>query len=122
MIQWLLDVELATAIAAGLLCVIAGFIGRSPNDLVMGAMALVVLELLAPVIVAIVAPLAGNPPAGSLLEYWMYLVGALLLPLIGMGWALIDRSRWSVVVLGAIGFAVAVMLYRMGIIWSVQGA
>ena len=122
MIHWLLDVELATALAAGLLCLIAGFIGRTPNDLVMGAIALVALELIVQVVVAIVAPLAGNPPSGSLLEYWMYLVGALLLPLIGMGWALIDRSRWSVVVLGAIGLAVAVMLYRMGIIWFVQGA
>ncbi|WP_298228255.1 hypothetical protein [Gryllotalpicola sp.] len=122
MIHWLLDVELATALAAGLLCLIAGFLGRTPNDLVMGAIALVALELIVQVVVAIVAPLAGNPPSGSLLEYWMYLVGALLLPLIGMGWALIDRSRWSVVVLGAIGLAVAVMLYRMGIIWFVQGA
>jgi len=37
-------------------------------------------------------------------------------------WALVDRSRWSNVVLAAAVFAVAVMVYRMLQIWTVQTA
>ncbi|WP_022881744.1 hypothetical protein [Gryllotalpicola ginsengisoli] len=122
MIEWFMYAQIAVALAAGLLCLVLGIVGRAPNDLSMGAMALVGLLLLAQVVVAIVAPLAGNPPTGSLLEFWMYLVSATLLPFLGMAWALVERSRWSVVVLGVIGLAVAVMLYRMGVIWWVQGA
>jgi hypothetical protein len=49
-------------------------------------------------------------------------VSAALLPLAGGFWALIDRTRWSTVILGVICLAVAVMLYRMEQIWFVQVA
>jgi hypothetical protein len=32
-------------------------------------------------------------------------------------WALVDRTKWSTVVLGAGAFTVAVMVYRMYQIW-----
>jgi hypothetical protein len=69
-----------------------------------------------------VAPLTGNEPTGSLLEFWTYLVSAALLPVAGVIWAFIDRSRWSVVVMGVLALAVAVMVYRMHVIWTIQGA
>ena len=71
-------------------------------------------------IVAIVAPLIGNPPTGDLLEYWVYLVSAVLLPVGAVLWALMERSRWSTVILGVAALAIAVMLWRMQVIWSVQ--
>lgn len=118
MIEWFMYAQIIVALAAGLLCLVLGIAGRTPNDLSMGAMALVGLLLIAQVVTAAVAPAVGNPPHGSLLEFWLYLVSATLLPFLGMAWALLERSRWSVVVLGVIGLAVAVMLYRMGIIWN----
>jgi hypothetical protein len=33
-------------------------------------------------------------------------------------WALIERTRWSTVVLGVAGFAIAVMVVRMAQIWA----
>jgi hypothetical protein len=37
-------------------------------------------------------------------------------------WALVDRSKWSTVILGVASLAVAVMVYRMTQIWFVQVA
>lgn len=120
MIEWLTYLQLAVAVAAGLLCVVLGLAGRAPNDLTMGATALVELLLLVQLVVAIVAPSLGNVPTGSLAEFYIYLVSAVLLPLAGGFWALVERSRWSTVILGAICLAIAVMLYRMNQIWFVQ--
>ncbi|WP_353111824.1 hypothetical protein [Microbacterium sp.] len=120
MILWFTIVQIVVTCAAGLFCVIAGLAGRRPSDWTVGSLALVELLLIVQVVVAIVAPLAGNPPTGDLLEYWVYLVAAVLLPLGGVAWALLERSRWSTVILGVVGLALAVMLWRMQTIWTVQ--
>lgn len=122
MIAWFEYVEVFVALAAGLLALVLGFLGKEPNDLSMGGLALTFLLLIAQLVIAIVAPFAGNHPRGSLLEFWLYQVSVLLLPLLSMSWALLTRTRWSTVVLGVAALAVSVMVYRMGIIWFVQGA
>jgi hypothetical protein len=119
-IEWFTTTQIAVATAAGLLCVALGFAGRKPSDLTMGATALVELLLIAQVVVAIVAPLAGNPPTGNLLEFWAYLISAALVPPLAAVWALVERTRWSTVILGTACLAIAVMLYRMNVIWTVQ--
>jgi len=121
MIEWLTWLQLAVAISAGLLCVILGLAGRKPTDLTMGATALVEVLLLVQFVAAIVAPLLGNTATGSVLEFYTYLVSAILLPVAAGFWALVERGRWSTVILGVACLAVAVMLYRMMQIWTVQG-
>jgi len=121
-IDWFAYVQVGVATVAGLLCVVLGLVGRRPSDLTMGALALVEVLLVAQVVVAIAAPAFGNTPTGDPLEFWTYLVSAVLLP-VGAGfWALLERSRWSTVVLGVAALAVAVMVYRMLQIWTVQQA
>lgn len=120
MILWFTIAQIAIAVAAGAFCVVAGLIGRRPSDFSVGALALVEVLLVVQVIAAIIAPLAGNPPTGDLLEYWVYLVSAVLLPVGAVLWALMERSRWSTVVLGVAAVAIAIMLWRMQVIWSVQ--
>lgn len=122
MIEWFTTVQLVVAVAAGLLAVVLGLAGRKPNDLVLASAALVELLLIAQIIVAIVAPAVGNAPTGSGLEFWVYLVSAALLPPLAVFWALVERNRWSTVIVGVACLAVAVMLYRMGQIWFVQVA
>ncbi|ODA90809.1 hypothetical protein ATY41_08495 [Leifsonia xyli subsp. xyli] len=122
MIDWFVAAQVAVAVIAGVFCVILGLAGRVPSDLSMGAVALVELLLIAQLVIAIVAPATGNTPSGSLAEFYIYLISALVLPLAGGFWALIERSRWSTVILGGVCFAIAVMVYRMGQIWFVQGA
>lgn len=120
MIEWFMWVQLAVAVAAGLLCIVLGFAGRPPSDLSNGSLVLVELLLIAQVVVSIAAPAFGNAPTGNALEFGVYLFAALLVPPAAIFWALLDRSRWSTVVLGVGALAVAVMLYRMYQIWTVQ--
>lgn len=120
MILWFTIVQIIVACTAGLLCLIVGLAGRRPSDLTVGSLLLVELLLIVQVVVAILAPMMGNPPTGDLLEYWTYLVAAILLPIGGILWALLDRTRWSTVVLGAVGLSLAIMVWRMQSIWTVQ--
>ena len=120
MILWFTIVQIVVACVAGLLCLVLGLAGRRPSDASVGSLALIELLLIVQVVVAIIAPWAGNAPTGDLLEYWVYLVSAVLLPVGGVIWALIERSRWSTVILGVVALAVAVMVWRMHVIWNIQ--
>ena len=122
MILWFTYVELIAAVAAGLLCIVVGLAGRPPSDLTVGSLALLELLLLAQIVIAIVAPFVGNPPTGSLLEFWVYLVSAALLPPAAVFWALLERGRWSTVIMGVAALSVAVMVWRMQVIWTIQVA
>jgi hypothetical protein len=116
-IEWYTWIQVAVGVAAGLLCLGYGFAGRKPADLTLGATALVLVMLIGQLVISIVAPFAGNPPKGDLLEFYMYLISALLLPVAAGFWALLDRTRWSTVILGIVCLAIAVMVYRMNVIW-----
>ncbi|MGX1791493.1 hypothetical protein ACWIDW_00880 [Microbacterium sp. NPDC055312] len=122
MILWFTLTQIAVACIAGLFCIVAGLAGRRPSDWTVGSLLLVEVLLIVQVVIAIVAPLSGNPPTGDLLEFWVYLVSAVLLPVGGAAWALIDRTRWSTVILGVIGLSLAIMLWRMHAIWTLQVA
>lgn len=121
MIVWLTYTGIGIALVAGLICIVVGLAGKRPSDLTLGVTLLVELYLIVQIVVSIIAPLTGNTPTGSALEYWVYLVSAALLPPLAAGWALLERnSRWSTVILGVVSLAVVVMVYRMDQIWNVQ--
>ena len=122
MIDWFTTIQVVVACAAGVLCLVLGIAKRLPDDFSMGAVALVELLLIAQLVVAIIAPVAGNSPTGSLAEFYIYLISALVLPVAGGFWALVERNRWSTLILGGVCLAIAVMVYRMAQIWFVQGA
>jgi hypothetical protein len=122
MIEWFTTVQVAIAVVVGLTAVGLGLAGRKPNDPVLGLAALVELLLLVQIVMAVAAPATGNTPTGSGLEFWIYLVSAALIPPLAVFWALVERTRWSTVIVGVACLAVAVMLYRMGQIWFVQVA
>jgi hypothetical protein len=121
MLEWFTWFQIAVAVLAALLCIILGLIGRKPSDLTMGATGVVALLLIVQLGVAIASPIMGNEPTGSLFEFYLYLVTAIFVPLGAGFWGLLERSRWSTVVLGAGNLAVAVMLVRMSVIWFLQG-
>lgn len=122
MIEWFQYAETAVAVLAGLLCLVLGLTGRRPSDLTLAAAALVELLLIVQLVVSAIAPAVGNLPTGDGLEFWVYLVCAVLIPPAAVFWALVERDRWSTVVLGVACLAIAVMVYRMGQIWFVQVA
>ncbi|MDR8018013.1 hypothetical protein [Nesterenkonia aerolata] len=55
--------------------------------------------------------------AGEGWEFWGYVLTALLLPVGVFVWAMVDRTRWSNLVMGFVGPVVFVMVYRMEEIW-----
>ena len=115
-------VEVVVATAAGVLAVVLGLAGRRPSDLSLAGAALIELLLIAQLVIAIVAPGVGNPPTGNPVEFYAYLLTALVIPPAAVAWALVERTRWSTVVVGVACLAIAVMVVRMEIIWSVQQA
>lgn len=118
MILWFGVTTIVVSLLGALVCAFEGARKREPNDYTMGATLLIALLLIVQVIISVIQPFAGNPATGDPLEFWMYLIVALALP-IGAGiWALVDRTRWANLVLAVVGLAVAVMVYRMLVIWG----
>lgn len=122
MIEVFTWVQVAVAVTAGLLCVVLGLAGKAPADLTMGALALIEVLLVAQLIVAVTAPAFGNTATGNVLEFYVYLISAVLIPPAAVFWALLERGKWSTVTLGVAALAVAVMVYRMQQIWAYQVA
>lgn len=120
MIEWFAVVQIAAAAVLGVIALVLGGIGRRPDDVTVLGSVLVALLLIAQVVVGIVQPLVGNPPTGDIVEWWLYLVVALLLVIGAVVWALIDRSRWATLIIGVVGVTVAIMVFRMTQIWFVQ--
>lgn len=118
MITWFGIAIIFLAVCAGIVCVVSFARKRTPNDYTLGATLLVGLLLLAQVVIAIIAPFTGNHAAGDPLEFWMYLITALVLPFGAAFWALIDRKRTAILVLLVVNLSVAVMVYRMMVIWG----
>lgn len=121
MIEWFTTIAIIVSVIAGLIALVLGGIGRKPDDYSVLATAAVALVLIVQIVIGIVAPFVGNEPTGDIVEWWIYLVVALVLPVAAIAWALVDRSRWATVVMGVASLAVAVMVFRMNQIWFVQG-
>ncbi len=122
MIGWFTVAQVAVAVVAGVLCLVVGAIGRKPSDLTVLPTALVEVLLVVQLVIAIVEPSVGNPPSGSLIEFYAYLLSGLVIPPLAVFWALVESTRWSTIILGASCLAIAIMVYRMDDIWNVQSA
>jgi hypothetical protein len=114
---WLLVAQQIVAAAAGSIGVLLGVAKRKPSMVSIGALALVELLLLVQFVLSVVLVAGGERAKTDTVEFFSYLVVALIVP-IGAGfWALVERTRWSTMVLGVAGFTVAIMLARMEQIW-----
>lgn len=123
MISWLM---LAQATALGVIGAAVAVMGlaRKPfNDWAFAGSAIAMLSLIVQTVASIIAPIAGAGPTGDPLEYWTYLITALMIPPAAVMWALVDKKgEWSTLVVGVGILAAAVMVYRMHQIWFVQVA
>jgi hypothetical protein len=120
MVEWFAWFQVVVAGLAGLLAFIAAGARRTPNDYTLGALLLVGILLLIQIGISIVAPFLGNTPSGDALEYWMYVITAVLMVPAALVWAIVERSVVSNVVLGVVAVSVSVMVARMHQIWFVQ--
>jgi len=106
------------AVATGLLLVGLGLIGRPPSGFSLGLAVGVEAGLLVQLILSIVLVLLGQYAAIDTWEFFGYLIVALIVPVAGAVWALVEKDRWSTVILGAALLTIAVMLVRMQQIWT----
>lgn len=114
---WFLVAQEIIASAVGAFGILLGVAKRKPSVISIGALGLVELLLLVQFVVSIVLVAGGARAKTDTVEFFSYLVVALIVP-IGAGfWALVERTRWSTMVLGVAGFTVAIMLARMEQIW-----
>lgn len=114
---WLLVTQQVVASAVGSFGLLLGMAKRKPSLISIGALALVELLLAVQFVLSIVLVVGGERAKTDTVEFFSYLVVALIVP-IGAGfWAMVERTRWSTMVLGVAGFTVAIMLARMEQIW-----
>ncbi|NUP74454.1 MAG: hypothetical protein HOQ07_07375 [Sinomonas sp.] len=100
------------------LCVVAAVTKRYPGDAAIVSVAAVELFLLVFGVGSIVRQAGGETVRGEAWEFWGYVLTALVLPIAAFWWAIVDKSRWSNVVLAAVPITVFVMLFRMEQIWN----
>lgn len=109
--------ELWVCLAASLVPLVLAAMKRLPSLVSIGALAVVELMLLVQLVASIVLVIGGARAKGDTVEFFGYLITALLVPLATGFWALLERTRWSTFILGIGGLTVAIMLVRMYQIW-----
>jgi hypothetical protein len=118
MIEWFYLAQLWFAVAAGIFSVTLGAMKKLPSLWSIGSLAIVLLGLIAQLVISIVIVVGGQGAALDTVEYIAYLLVAIMVP-IGAGfWGLVERNRWSTMILGLASLTVAVMLVRMHQIWT----
>lgn len=118
MFEWAYQAQLYLSLVAGLYCIILGLLNRAPSWWSVGAVALVEGFLLVQLAVTIALVAIGQEAKGDTVEFFGYIITALIVPPAAVAWAIVDRSRWSTVVLGISGLTIAIMLVRMWQIWT----
>ena len=101
-------------------CLVQALRGRAPDDFSQGSVLVLEAFLLVYCVGSLLLPVLGPSASGSVLEYWGYLLTALLIPAGTFVWSLVERSRWSTLILAAAGPVVIVMVYRMNFIYYYQ--
>ena len=118
MLDWWYQAQLWYGIIAGLLVAGLGLIGRRPSGFSLALIAGSEFGLLMQLVASITLVILGESAVLDTWEFFGYLLVALFVPIAAVVWALVDRSRWSTVVLGAGMLTVVVMLVRMLQIWT----
>lgn len=117
MLEVFFQVEAWSAFAVGLILLGFGMARRKPSLISLGALAFIQLGLVVQLISSIILVAGGARAKTDTVEFFAYLLVAMIVPLGAAFWALIERTRWSTFVLGVGSLTVAIMLVRMHQIW-----
>lgn len=118
MLDWLFSLQLAIDLASAVLLLVMGFAKRKPSLVSLSMVALVELGLLTQLAASIVLVAGGARAKNDTVEFFAYLVVALMIPAGAAFWALVERTRWSTMVLAVSAATAAIMLARMQQIWA----
>ncbi|WP_313811648.1 hypothetical protein [Glutamicibacter sp.] len=103
---------------AFIVAVIATIIRKYPDDWALIGAVATELFLIVYGIAAAIRQGGGESVAGDPIEFWGYLITALIMPPVAFFWAISEKSRWSNAVLAASAAVTFVMLFRMEQIWQ----
>jgi len=117
MINWIYQIAQFVAAAGGILALFLGLIGRLPSLVSLIPLVITALGLIVQAFVAIVELIGGNASKGDPIEWFGYLLTALLVAVAAGFWSLAERTKFSTMILGAANLTVAIMLLRMWQIW-----
>lgn len=117
MLEVFFQIEAWSAFAVGLILIGFGLARRKPSLISLGALAFIQLGLVVQLISSIILVAGGARAKTDTVEFFAYLLVAMIVPLGAAFWALIERTRWSTFVLGVGSLTVAIMLVRMHQIW-----
>lgn len=117
MVEWLFQLTLWYSVVVGLVMVVSGLLGRRPNNPEVIAIGGVVLLLVIQLGLSAGLAIGGERAAISTLEFFGYLIVALIVPIGAFFWAAVEPNRWATVVMGAASLTIAVMVVRMWQIW-----
>ncbi len=118
MLEPLYYVLLILTLAVGTIQLLLGFFGRKPGQGEIMMSLAVLAGLAVQLLVSTILAISGERAVISTLEYFGYLLVAIILQVAAGFWALAEKTKWSTVILGAASLTVAVMLVRMLQIWS----
>ena len=118
MLEPLYYVLLFLTLAVGALQLLLGLIGRKPGQAEIMMSLAVLAGLAVQLLVSSILAISGERAVISTLEYFGYLLVAIIVQVAAGFWALAEKTKWSTLILGAASLTVAVMLVRMLQIWS----
>jgi len=95
-----------------------GILQRPPSWWSVGTAIAVEAALIIQLVWSIVLVSSGQAAVGDTLEYFGYIITALLVPPAAVIWAIYERTKWSTLVIGLSSLTVAIMVVRMWQIWS----
>ena len=118
MTDWLYYTLLVVAGGSAALCLVLAMFGRKPSLVSVGSAALVEVALLVQLLATIVLLATGATCKGDVVEFFGYVLVAMMVPAGAVVWALAERTKVSTAVLAVSGLTVAVMAARMAQIWG----
>ncbi|MDP4756551.1 MAG: hypothetical protein NWQ88_00630 [Aquiluna sp.] len=118
MIEFFYLVLVWYSVAVGIALLGAGLFGARPGPVSIMATAGVEAGLLIQLLISIALVVSGQRAQTDTLEFFGYLIVAIIVPLAAGFWGLAERTKYSMMVLGAAALTVAVMLYRMQQLWT----
>jgi hypothetical protein len=118
MVDWLYYSLLAVSFGSASLCLIAGMFSRKPSLVTLGSAVLTEVALIVQLVATVVLLVLGETSKGDVVEFFGYVLVAMMVPAGAVLWALAERNKFSTLVLAVSGLTVAIMTARMAQIWG----
>ncbi len=106
------------AFAIGAINLLLGLFGLKLKTASLVATGVVELLVIGQLFVAIFVLAGGAASKGSIFEFFGYLLVALVVPVAGAFFALVEKTKNATIILGLAGVTISVMLLRMWTIWN----